>query len=112
MIEPTITISVSEYNRLVRNQIMNDPTSVVERPKKRKVIKRIINSIFSFRKNIKQQQLIKLCIQETYNIMYSKITGYWGSCINDDMRDNLCKFEQQYKQSSYDNIMRILNKSK
>lgn len=111
MIEPTITISVSEYNRLVRNKIMN-LTSVVERPKKRKVIKRIINSVFSFRKNIKQQQLIKLCIQETYNIMYSSITGYWGGCLNDDMKNNFYKFEQNYKQHSYDNIMRILNKSK
>ena len=111
MIEPTITISVSEYNRLVRNQTMNDPTSVVERPKKCKVIKRIINSVFSFRKNIKQQQLIKLCIQETYKLMYTSITGYWGGCLNDDMKNNFYKFEQ-YKQYSYDNIMRILNKSK
>lgn len=78
--------------------------------KTRRIIKRIFYSLFSFRKNIKQQRLIKLCIQETYDFMYSRITGYWGDCINDDMRDNLCKFEQQYKQSSYDNIMRILNK--
>ena len=80
--------------------------------KTRRMIKRIFLSLFSYCKNIKQQRLIKLCIQETYDIMYSRITGYWGDCINDDMRNNLCKFEQQYKQSSYDNIMRILNKSK
>lgn len=115
MDEPVIMLKVSEYNKLLDLRTPKEelPTKVkvlqVESKVKR-FLRRIRDSFFSYKKNVKQQKLIKYCISQAVATMYAQVYGYWGSSINDDMKEHFRDFQEQYKRQIYQSIMNELNK--
>lgn len=109
MKEPTITLPLSEYNKLVVNQFRCDLLKAVK-IKKRSRVKQFFLALFAFRREIQYPKFASLCITETYDVLYSNIMGYWGNCINDDMKKNFGYFKTTYKQDAYNGIIKKLNK--
>lgn len=103
MKEPTITLTLSEYNNLVENQLRCQYPKVVRQKKLSKIKQFFLLSHF-FR-NKKYERMVKICINETYNVLYDDIMGYWGSCINEDMKENFYKDEMKYKRRAFDKIL-------
>lgn len=117
MEEMKITLSVSEYNKLIDMHTPKDslpPKVVVKKAfgKFWKFIKGASLSLLHYRKNINQKRLIKFCISEAVGTIYSQVYGYWGSSINEDMKEHFSDFQEQYKRQIYESIMNQLKDSK
>lgn len=114
MIEPTITITISEYNALIdaRTERCKLPQKISEHSKYsriKNIIKRTVFSLLCYKKNKDQQKLIKQSINCAVHEMYMDIVGYWNGDISEYMRLNLEGRLMAYRQDAYFKVMKQLN---
>lgn len=113
-----ITISIEEYNKLLDMHIGRE-----ELPEKIEVKKlasryknwmqRIYYSIFCYNKNVKQQRLIKHCINKTASVIRNNMYGYWRGDVSDYFKDgNFDVSLKEYKYQIYKRIMDDLANNK
>ena len=110
MKEPTITITLSEYNKLIDLH-----TDRMELPQKIEIkedcckfaryAKHLLLPLLSYKKNIEQKKLIRISIELAVNHIYNEVYGYWRSCMNDDMREHFIDFKRKYKAESYRRVL-------
>lgn len=115
--ERQITISVEEYNKLIDMHTKRE-----ELPEKIEIkkltskwcrwFKRASYSLFHYNKNMKQQKLIRHCIEETASIIrHNLIDGYWRGDLSDYFKNG--DFDvtlRTYKKDAYRHVIEWLDK--
>lgn len=117
--ERQITISIEEYNNLIdmhtKREVLPEKIEVKKISLKWwRWLKRASYSLFHYNKNVKQQKLIKRCIEETAStIRENLINGYWRGDLSDYFKDgNFDVTLRTYKDDTYRHIMEWLGKKK
>lgn len=117
--ERQITISIEEYNNLIdmhtKREVLPEKIEVKKISLKWwRWLKRASYSLFHYNKNVKQQKLIKRCIEETAStIRENLINGYWRGDLSDYLKDgNFDVTLRSYKDTSYSRVMEWLGKKK
>lgn len=117
--ERQITISIEEYNNLIdmhtKREVLPEKIEVKKISLKWwRWLKRASYSLFHYNKNVKQQKLIKRCIEETAStIRENLINGYWRGDLSEYFKDgNFDVTLRSYKDTSYRSVMEWLDKKK